>query len=183
MKKRPAKPSARPAQKQQLPTELVGDLLGAIRHQFYTENPAAWFKDQRFILDRVILWPATWLDGRGITLPALRYKELILEVLQEIKQHGNTGKIAYWPAYLAKCVQERFKHRSDHIYEEGKALRNLTENTLLSLSNFQSQQIINNQSVDPIRALAAARRDLLAQNRAKRPSKKEPQQLGFDLIP
>jgi hypothetical protein len=159
--------------KQQLPQEIVSDLMAAIRGPFYGDaTPKQWAQDYHFIRDRVVLWPATWLDKRGITLKPERYKAIILEVLQEIKHHGNTGHITYWPAYLAKCVQERFKHRAEDIYEEGKNLRAQMENVLTGLA--VGTRSTASHEIDPIRALAEARRDLLkAKNtrRAKTPAK------------
>lgn len=156
--------------KQQLPQEIVSDLMAAIRGPFYGDaTPKQWAQDYHFIRDRVVLWPATWLDKRGITLKPERYKAIILEVLQDIKHHGNTGQIGYWPAYLAKCVQERFKHQSEAIYEEGKNLRAQMENVLTGLSSSARPH-----EHDPIRVLAEARRDLLAAKktrRAKTPAK------------
>lgn len=160
--------------KQQLPGEIVSDLMAAIRGPFYGDaTPKQWAQDYHFIRDRVVLWPATWLDKRGVTLKPERYKAIILEVLQEIKHHGNTGQIGYWPAYLAKCVQERFKHQSEAIYEEGKNLRAQLENVITGLGSSRPHEI------DPIRAMAEARRDLLAAKQAKRPSKSQPKQLSF----
>jgi hypothetical protein len=135
--------------------------MAAIKGPFYGDaTPKQWAQDYHFIRDRVVLWPATWLDKRGVTLKPERYKQIILEVLHEIKHHGNTGNIGYWPAYLAKCVQERFKHRSEEIYEEGKALRNQLETALSVAQNATA-------AVDPIRALAEARRDLLAAKKTR----------------
>ena len=162
-----------PRPRQQLPAEIVADLMQAIRGPFYGDaTPKQWAQDYHFIRDRVVLWPATWLDKRGVTLKPERYKAIILEVLQEIKHHGNTGQIGYWPAYLAKCVQERFKHRAEEIYEEGKNLRAQMENVLTGLA-----ASANPPEVDPIRAMAEARRDLLKAKqtrRAKTPAKQLP---------
>lgn len=157
--------------KPSIPSEIVSDLMSAIRARFYPEAAAKkWAQDYHFIKDRVILWPATWLDKRGVTLKPERYQQIILEVLAEIKQHGDTGNIGYWPAYLAKCVQERFKHQSDAIYEEGKALRTQLENALTIAGGARSE-------IDPIRAMAEARRDLLKQKQAKRIPKPKNDQL------
>lgn len=110
------KPYARP--RQRLPGEIVSDLMAAIRGPFYGDaTPKQWAQDYHFIRDRVVLWPAPCLDKRGVILKPERYNAIILEVLQEIKHHGNTGQITYWPAYLAKCVPWtlRIEHLSTAI--------------------------------------------------------------------
>ena len=117
--------------KQDLPGEIIADLMGVIRNQFYGGDDA-WFKDQEFIRRRVVTWPARWLNTRGVTLPAERYKAILLGIFQEIKRHGATGAVKYWPGYLVHCVQEHFKHHGEEIYGEAKALRNLVENAVLA---------------------------------------------------
>ncbi len=143
--------------KQELPAEMVADLMRSIRGQFYAESftctnaAKKWFQDARFLKVRVVLWPAGWLNKRGITLKPERYKAILLEVFQEIKSHGATAVVNYWPGYLAKCVQERFRHREEEIYAEGKALRNALESAMLFASKLSQAE------PDPIEALNQAR--------------------------
>jgi hypothetical protein len=117
--------------KQVLPGEIIADLMGVIRNQFYPDNKA-WFADQEFIRRRVVTWPARWLNGRGVTLPPARYKAILLDIFLEIKRHGQTGAVKYWPGYLVHCVQEHFRHHGEEIYGEAKALRNLVEHAVLA---------------------------------------------------
>jgi hypothetical protein len=91
--------------KQSVPTEIVRDLMGAIRNQFYPDTLCAgaekqWFQDQQFLKVRVVLWPAAWLNKRGVTLKPDRYKQILLDIFADIKRHGATGAIKYWPGYL-----------------------------------------------------------------------------------
>jgi hypothetical protein len=161
--------------KQQIPAEIVADLMSAIRNQFYPDaalgGPAAkhWGQDSHFIKIRVVLWPATWLNKKGVTLKPERYKQIILEVLNEIKTHGQTEVVKYWPGYLAKCIQERFKHQAEQIYQEGKNLRTQLENTIGKLPT---------PTIDPIIVMAEARNALLKAG-AARTSKKPPGQLDL----
>lgn len=172
MKKRP--PSNRP--KQQLPTEIVGDIQHSIRNQFYGDAFEKWPKDQHFIKREFTLYLATWLDKRGVTLKPDRYKALLLGLLNEIKIHGKTDAIKYWPGYLKHVLQEHLKHHGEDLYTEAKSLRSLAENTLLALGSAG----VSPAWPDPITVMAAARRDLLQAKRAKKPSKSQPKQL--DLI-
>lgn len=116
--------------KQDVPGEMVSDLMGAIRSAFYAGD-GRWFKDQHFIRRQVVTWPAAWLNARGVTLTAGRYKEIVLGVLMGIKRHGQTEAVRYWPGYLKHCLQTHFKVNSEEIYEDGKAIRGKVEAAML----------------------------------------------------
>ena len=148
--------------KQVLPVEIIADLMGVIRNQFYAGNEA-WFKDQAFIRRRVVTWPAAWLNRRGVSIKPERYKELLLGIFQDIKRHGQTGAVKYWPGYLVHCVQEHFKHHGEEIYGEAKALRNLVEHALLAGSRAAGEA----KSNDPVAGLALVHQALLAAHKRK----------------
>jgi hypothetical protein len=157
-----------PRPKQSIPQEIKTDLLNAIRGAFYGDaTDKQWHQDKHFILRTFVLWPAGYLDRRGVTLPPTRYKAVVLGVIQGIKQHGQTGAVKFWPGYLAHCLQTHFRLHGEEYYEEGKALR---KNLAAVLSHASSAP-----TVDPIRLLAAHRRDLLA--RKPRPKAKNSAQL------
>lgn len=128
-------------QPEQTPAELVAELLGVIRRQFYpdslTDDERAqkrWFQEQHLIKAWVVLWPAGWLHERGVWLPPERYRQAILDILTEVKQRGNTEVVQSWPRYLAKCVQSRFQIRAEEFLEEGKAARAVVERVALGLA-------------------------------------------------
>jgi len=85
--------------KQNVPAEVVEDLMRFIRNSFYPGDDR-WFKDQHFIRRHVVTWPAAWLNGKGVSLPPERYKQIVMGVIIGIKQHGATEAIKYWPGYL-----------------------------------------------------------------------------------
>jgi predicted DNA-binding transcriptional regulator AlpA len=139
-----------PREKQQVPAEIVADLLQAIRSQFYSDlSPEKFPQDRRF-LARVVTWPATRLTTQGVTLTPIRYKAIFLAILDGIKVHGETGQIRYWPGYLLRCVQEHWRHHGDSYYEEGKMTRSLVEKTLRGVT------ISETSRTDPLEALATA---------------------------
>jgi hypothetical protein len=84
--------------KQPTPQELLDDLLGFLQRKFYQGQPVAFAKDRRRLLDWVVLWPAAWLDERGVTLPAARYREIFMSVFMDGLRFGNTENITYLPA-------------------------------------------------------------------------------------
>lgn len=119
-----------PREKQSLPQEIVGDLLRVIRGQFCVEmGDKEWFQHRRMFL-RVVTFPASWLNRRGVWLPAERYKAVLLGIFDGVKRHGTTRAVSYWPGYLLHCVQEHFKHHGDELYEEAKSVRYSVEKAL-----------------------------------------------------
>jgi hypothetical protein len=159
--------------KQQLPGEIVADLMGAIRGQFYPDATAKqWLQESVFIRREFVLYLASWLNKRGVTLKPERYKQILLERLNEIKQHGATDRIKYFPGYLKHVLQQHLKHHGEEYYAEGKALRALTDNLLVGLRSTVAHEL------DPVRVLAEARNDLLKARQTHRKQKaKSPSQM------
>jgi hypothetical protein len=103
--------------------EVVISLVYAIRDQFYREDQKQYFHSQLRDLKAAVTWPATWFNKKAIFVPAERYQEIVMNVLVDIKRHGNMDTIAYWPRYLLTCIQRHFTHDGERYYEEGKAAR------------------------------------------------------------
>lgn len=137
--------------RQQLPAEIVQDLMQSIRGAFYGDMAERWFAQQADIKRMFITWPAGWLNGKGVTLAPERYKGLLLEIIRDVKLNVR-GEVHYWPRYLAHCVQMHFKCHGDEIYEEGKAFRNQVDRTLTGCQ----KAVAASQGHDPIKALALA---------------------------
>lgn len=160
-----------PRARQQMPREIVGDLLGVIRGQFCGDLPdKKWFQQQRFFL-RVVTWPAGWLKSRGVTLTPERYKAVLVGIFGDIKTHGTTGAVKHWPGYLLHCVQEHFKHHGDELYEEAKAVRHLVERSL-------AQARPGAAAPDPIETLAGVKA-VLSPGRGRRAAKPRRNQLSL----
>lgn len=143
--------AARP--KQPTPEELRDAVLEFISRHFYRDARIEFLKDRPRLLQWVVLWPASWLNERGVTLPASRYQEILIGpkgILMEAIRHGDTISIAYRPAWLKKCLQSHFAVQGERIYEEAKGVRNLAEQVLLSVG--RSGPV----APDPIRQLAEA---------------------------
>lgn len=110
--------------RQEAPIGMVNDLLETIRRQFYGDiTEERWNQDKYFLKIHVVTWPAAWLDKRGVTLPPARYQQILQDIFNGIKQHGQTGAVTHWPRYLTHCVQQHFKRHGDEYYNEGKSLR------------------------------------------------------------
>jgi len=158
------RPKSAPQTRPQPTSEaLRNDLLDFLQRKFYQGHPVAFAKDRKRLLDWVVLWPAKWLNERGITLPGDRYREIFMAVFMDGLRFGNTGNITYLPAWLAKVIQSHFAVHGDEIYDEGKNLRAVLDRTLL----VAGRQV--NRSPDPVRELAQAAHLLQAKKRPQKP--------------
>ncbi len=108
----------------------VDELLKNIRDQFYTEATAKKFFQDRDRLLYAITWPATWLQQRGVTWSGQRYTQTLFDLFQQIKRHGATGEIQYFPGYLLKVIQDHFAHNSDDFCDEGKRMNHAWQKAL-----------------------------------------------------
>jgi hypothetical protein len=136
--------------------------MAFLERKFYQGHRIEFVKDRPRLLDWVVLWPARWLDDRGVTIPADRYRDIVMGVFMDSLRFGNTENITYLPAWLGKVIQSHFAVHGDEIYDEGKNLRAVLERTLLVAGRQVSP------APDPVRELAQAAHLLKA---PKRPSK------------
>lgn len=142
------KPNARP--KQQTPQELTDDLLGFIRRGFYADDAKQFFQDRRLLLRNIVLWPAAWLNDRGVTIPPARYKEIFMAVILDAMRFGHTDQIKYRPAWLGRVIQSHFAAHGDELYEEAKALRGQVDQVIKGLP------VPSSKEADPVRQMAEA---------------------------
>jgi hypothetical protein len=147
-------------QRQPTPDELTCGLLDFIRNKFYAEKPGDFQKDRRRLLQWVVLWPAQWLDERGVTLTTDRYQKIVQDCLMDSVRFGDTRAIQYIPAWLGKVIQSHFIHHADEIYTEAKAMRTLADQALVSIGRVERRP-----TVEP---LAAASKVLAAGQRKKK---------------
>jgi hypothetical protein len=164
---RPKRQAFREArERQRTGQELRDALMEFLRSKFYPapEHWLAFQKDRPRLLAWVVLWPAKWLDERGVSLPAARYQELVVNALMEGLRHGNTGGITYLPGWLGKVVQSHFAHNEDAIYAEARALRPGIDRMLRGLQAVA----VASRPADPVREMALAAGLLKAKTRARR---------------
>ncbi|MDD5263017.1 MAG: hypothetical protein PHD76_14330 [Methylacidiphilales bacterium] len=111
---------------------LMETLLRHIRMQFYPDDPKRFFQEQR-LLKLAITTPAVWLQERGVALSAHRLQAVLMDIITEIKRHGDTGAIKCFGAYLLHTVQQHMRYQGERYYNEGKAARNQVEKALSTL--------------------------------------------------
>lgn len=148
---------------EQTPAELVEELMGVVRRQFYPDSlvedkraQKRWWQDSHLIKSWVVLWPAAWLEERGVWVTPERYRGALLGILDEVKRHGDTEAVQSWPRYLAKCVQSRFRIRAEEFLEEGKLARAVVERVALGLAKPEADAKAR-RGLDVVKALADAK--------------------------
>jgi hypothetical protein len=152
--------ATRPKLKQPTPTELVNSVMTAIRSLYCPSmDDQTWMKtNYRLTRDWCIFWAARFIAEKGFTLPADRFKAILLNVVSEAKRE-KTGAIAYLPAFLGKCVQSHFKIHWEEYYQEAKSVQNQAEAALLTLGKLPTptDRTVENLAA-AAKVLASARR-------------------------
>ena len=62
--------------KQPTPEAMTADLLNFLRTKFYQGEAVQLAKDHRRLLAWVVLWPASWLNAREVTIHGEAYKQI-----------------------------------------------------------------------------------------------------------
>lgn len=153
--------------KQPTPVELRDACLDLLRRKFYGNTPEeakSFAQDRNKLLAWVVLWPAAWLNGKGVTIHGDAYRKIFTQVFMQAAAHVES-KVKYRPAYLRQVIQSHFRMHGEEYYEEAKSVRNLVENTMLMIGKTVPS------APDPVKELAAAR-DILA---ARKPKLTRPQ--------
>lgn len=117
----PPKPFVEERPKIGLSKQFMIDMTTMIRGQFCPDWDNRNWNMHLWLVQRAVIYPATWLNKRGIFVAPERYRELLLELLQEVKVKG--GEIKFPPGYLLKCVQDHMRFNADRYNSEGKAAR------------------------------------------------------------
>jgi len=149
--------------KQPTPSELTDSCLQLLRSKFYTApgDEKCFSQDRKKLLDWVVLWPASWLNSKGVTIHGDQYREIFVKVFVQAAAHV-TSKVKYRPAYLRQVLQSHFRIHGEEYYDQAKATRNVIEQTMVALAQGRPA------AADPVRELASARQILKASNPPKR---------------
>lgn len=129
---KPKRPEQPVRARQQTTQEVRDALLELVQRKFYEGDWVGFQKEQTDLLRWVILWPASWLNARGVSVPPERYREIVGRVLIDAAAFQR-GKIKYRPAYLKHAVQSHFAHHGEEIYAAAKAVRTAAEHALATL--------------------------------------------------
>lgn len=161
---------------QPTPKELTDSLLDFLRSKFYNlpGDEKCFAQDRSRLLAWVVLWPASWLTGKGVTLHGDRYREIFRNVFLQAAAN-MVSKVKYRPAYLRQVIQKHFAIHGEEYYEEAKSVRALIEQTLLVAG------LARPTVADPVADLAHARR-ILASVQPKKTTIKTPVKAQLNLF-
>ena len=148
----------RPTLKQPTPQELTESCLTLLRTKFYQGNDREFFQDRSRLLGWVVLYPASWLNRRGVTIHGDKYRQIFVDVFLQAAAHVKS-KVKYRPAYLRQVIQSHLAIHGEDYYEAAKTVRNLAEATLLLIG---TPNATAQAAPDPVRKLAEARDILTA---------------------
>jgi hypothetical protein len=113
--------------------DVLTKLVYAVKNQLYRAEQLPYFHGQLQDVRKALTWPAHWFNERALFVSAERYQEIMLGLINEIKGHGDTGTIKYWPHYLLTCIQRHFRFNADRYNIEGKAARDGVARALKAL--------------------------------------------------
>lgn len=151
----------RPQLKQPTPKELTDSCLGLLRAKFYAGDDKGFYQERNDLLRRVVLYPAAWLNERGVTIHGDDYRQIIHKVFIQASAHV-TSKIKYRPAYLRQVIQSHMAIHGEDYYDAAKATRNTIEQTMQLIGQIRPFE------ADPVRKLAEAAALLKAPVRKKK---------------
>jgi hypothetical protein len=153
----------KPRPKQPLAAEIRDSILDLIRTKFYSGHAISFAKDRPRLLSWVVLYPASWLNERGVTLQGDRYRAIMSGILIDAAAHLAQSKVTYLPAYLRQVIQSHWRIHGETYYEEAKSMRNLVEHAVIIAGKNRVA------ATDPVRELAQAASLLKATKSQKRP--------------
>jgi len=161
---------------QPTPRELTDSCLDFLRRKFYNQpgDERCFAQDRSRLLSWVVLWPAVWLNGKGVTIHGDRYRQIFHDVFFQADAH-RSDKIKYRPAWMKMVIQSHFKIHGEEYYEEAKAVRNKIEQVLL----VAGQRVA--PTTDPVREMASARQ-ILTSGKPKKLAPKSPVKAQLNLF-
>lgn len=162
-------PKTAPRLRQATPQELTDSLLGFLRGKFYPGEgeSKAFYQDRSRLLAWVVLWPASWFNNRGVTVPAETYRKIFLTVFQTAAANAS-DKIQYRPAWMKMVIQSHFRIHGEDYYNQAKATRSLVEHAMM-MTGAARQPV--QAAPDPVARMAEARGILTSQKPRKATAK------------
>lgn len=144
--------------KQPLSAELKDSCLAVIRSKFYQGDDKSFYQDRSDLLRNVVLWPAAWLNKRGVTLHGDHYRQIFIKIFLQAAAHVQS-KVRYRPAYLKQVIQSHFQKHGEEYYDQAKSTRNLLEQTMVALGQPRPA------APDPVHELATAHQILATRHK------------------
>lgn len=162
--------------KQPTPQDLTDACLDFLKRKFYADDARAFAQDRSRLLVWVVLWPAGWLNKRGVTIRSDAYREIFFKVFMQADAH-RSDRIKYRPAWLKMVIQSHFKIHGEEYYNQAKSVRAIVDQTLLLTSGLKRAEA----QPDPIRELALAQRLLIGSKKKVKTALNGPVNLELKL--
>jgi len=175
----PMKPRKTNALKQPTPKELTDACLEFLRRKFYQQpgDEKCFAQDRSRLLSWVVLWPAGWLNSRGVTIHGDDYREIFMKVFMQAAANMQS-KVKYRPAYLRQVIQSHWRIHGEDYYEEAKSTRNQVDHLLMMAGQLAKQAA---PAADPVREMASARQ-ILTSLKPKKAVDKSPVKAQLNLF-
>ena len=162
--------------KQPTPKEVTDACLEFLRRKFYQQpgDEKCFAQDRSRLLSWVVLWPAGWLNSRGVTIHGDAYREIFMKVFMQAAANVQS-KVKYRPAYLRQVIQSHWRIHGEDYYEEAKTCRALVDHALLVAGQARVA------APDPVREMASARQ-ILTSMKPKKAVEKSPVKAQLNLF-
>jgi hypothetical protein len=133
----------------EISADIAGDLLRTIGQQFYLDRDKLFFQERKKLLQAITL-PAKWLSTRGFEkeIPAARYRQIVMDVIQDVKRFGSMPTRRTPALYFLSVMQKHLQHHGEEYYEEAKASRNLYDEVILGLEKRRSSPATDSTLAD-----------------------------------
>ena len=98
--------------------DLIANLLGVLRNQFYADTPREFLRDERQLTKAIARYGHECAQ-RGWHFEPQFIQDDLLTLLNEIKRTG--AEVAYLPVYLEGAVDRRVRQRAEELNARAKA--------------------------------------------------------------
>lgn len=98
--------------------DLIANLLGVLRNQFYADTPREFLRDERQLTKAIARYGHECAQ-RGWHFEPQFMQDDILKLLNEIKRTG--AEIGYLPVYLEGAVDRHIRQRAEELNAKAKA--------------------------------------------------------------
>ena len=146
--------------------DLVTNVLGAIRGQFYADQPREFLRDQNAIKRALATWGHE-CHARGWDFDAAFIQRELLTLLNEIKRSG--ADIDYLPLYLGGAIRKRIGVRAEELSAAWKSLGARTARVIRKVEAGVVTAVVEPTATE---VLAALHQDM---KRARRERKARPE--------
>lgn len=137
--------------------QLIRRLVGRMQRLFYKGAPKGFYQELR-TLRMAATWPATFIREYGTgAFDEKRYEAIFCEILRKVVEHGvKPDKMLCRAAYLAKAVQDHWRHNWDAYVHESKTAAGMAQGALKGLRKLPESEAAGSGAVAYMAGVHAA---------------------------